>query len=109
MAKKKNRPSSIFIKGTPFDIIYEDVVTDGDEKEELYGLTDVQALWIKISLSKNTTEELLQKTLFHEVIHATLGMGGQGDTIGDEKIEEGIVVCLENGLWQLMDFRKGIL
>jgi len=61
---------------------------------------------INISLSRNTNQALLDKTLFHELLHYVLYKTGWSEMISNlgEKSEEGLVLMLENNLIQLVTF-----
>lgn len=109
MTKKKKRPTSVTVMGIPFTVLYQPSVVDPDDKdkEELSGLTTGAQRLIQISTSVNTTKELIEATLLHETIHAILYVSGMSEMIQacdpteDDKLEEGIVVALENGISQI--------
>jgi hypothetical protein len=102
MAKKPARtagigplPASIYIAGHCFSV---DLVA----LEDKYGDCDIAERKIRINPDKPL--DLQWQTLFHEVCHAVLGIGGLAEML-DEKEEEAIVLALDNLLWPLVDFR----
>lgn len=96
------KPTSVPINGLRFTILHPTNV----DKEKSYGETKGEERYIKI---KKTLEgEVFEATLLHEIIHGILyssGMSEMLESFEDEgkegKLEEAIVVCLENGLSQL--------
>jgi hypothetical protein len=101
MAKKKIRwPEVEEINGIPFTINYQKKVKD-DAGNECCGLTDGPAHWMKISTDECPSPSMVESTLLHEIIHSILYVSGQSAIIDDEKVEEGIVTALENGLIQI--------
>ena len=94
------------VTGIPFEIRYEDSVCDPDDKEreELAGLTTGAQRTIQVSTSVNLSEELIESTLLHETLHAILYNTGISEVLSElsnEKLEEGLVIALENGLSQI--------
>jgi len=96
MTKKKKLPGSIRILGINFHIDY---TTDMDKSD--YGETIIEERSIKININK--PKHTWRSTLRHEIFHAILGITGQSERMGNEE-EEGIVIALENGVDNLMDF-----
>lgn len=98
-------PDTIPILGIPFEIQYPKVVKDEDG-EELSGDCDVNHRRLRISTTENETEEQAESTLLHETIHGILGVSGVSALLED-KVEEAIVLALENGLSPLYQRKKG--
>ena len=71
------------------------------------GTTDRQGRIIEISLKENETDDQLESTILHEIIHAILYASGNHALINDEDKEESIVLALEYGLHQLYKRRHG--
>jgi len=90
-------PTEISVLGKKFTIEY----TNDMNKDE-YGETDLELK--KIKLNSNRPKHTWRATLLHEVIHAILGVTGQSNKMTDDE-EEGLVVSLENGLEDLVDFK----
>ena len=90
-------PSSIVIFGIKFKVEVVDL-----SSEDLSGDSHASKKLIRInSKDKIDTQK---STLFHEVIHMALDIGGIGSVL-EEKTEEGVVTCIENALWKLMEFK----
>jgi hypothetical protein len=111
--RKKSHPEVLEISGHPFTIEYYDEIpgTEAktkDEEETVYGDCDITRRRIRISLKHNETDEQLERTLLHEILHAILGLSGQAERLEGEnnEQEEGIVVALENALDLLYVRRK---
>ena len=99
MKKLKKHPSTIEIMGTIFTVRYLQVLKDEDGTN-LSGDMNGNDRLIRINLSQHSHDEILERTLLHEIIHAVLHMSGQSEILKDST-EEAIVVALENGLSQL--------
>jgi hypothetical protein len=85
--------------GSVFTIKYVTEMKDEDGTDNNFGETLGDERTIKINLTNHNSDDEIERTLLHEIIHATLFMGGQNENLGDR--EEGVVRCLENGLSQL--------
>jgi Zn-dependent peptidase ImmA (M78 family) len=88
-------PASIQISGHDFAI-------ETSELEEMYGDCDVQQRKIRINSAKSLEKQW--ETLFHEVIHAILGISGHSELLKEDG-EEALTRLLEHQLWPLVDFR----
>ena len=98
MAQKK-RLEEINILGDIFKIEYPAKIK-GDEGENTYGETYGVKRLIRISTQQNKTDDMMERTLLHEVIHAILHISGHSELLEDKE-EESLVVLLENGLSKL--------
>jgi len=90
-------PKSIIIFGIKFKIEVADLTN-----EDLAGDSNIDKKLIRINSKDKISNQ--RSTLLHEVIHMALEIGGIGSTL-DEKVEEGIVRCIENSLHQLVEFK----
>ena len=97
MPKKTTRPTEVLLLGVKHTIEYIENKSESDHSDKEYGETDTQDHHIKIFLSSHKSEEAIQSTLLHEYVHGILGVSGLGYLL-DEKLEEAIVVAIENGL-----------
>jgi hypothetical protein len=88
------------ILGIPFDVEYVEKIKD-IEDGLLSGESDGSRHKISISKSENQTEDHIESTILHEIIHSILYISGQNATLANMAIEEGIVLALENGLHKL--------
>lgn len=88
--EKKDLPEKINILGMTFDI-----ELDASLDPLSYGETESKSYIIKINPLHYKERKL---TLLHECIHAALGVSGLSEII-EEKVEEAIVVCIENALY----------
>jgi len=98
---KRNRakhPDTLEIMGAVFTIKYLDKLKDEDGTD-LSGMMEGTIRTIKINMSQHAHDEILERTLLHEITHAVLYMSGISELL--EKQEEAIVIALENGLSQL--------
>lgn len=88
-------PGSLVISGHDFEV-------ELAHMEDRYGDCDVTKRKIRI----DPTEPLDRQweTLFHETIHAVLGLSGYSELLKDD-LEEALVVLLQHQLWPLLDFR----
>lgn len=84
-------PSDVTILGQKFKI------EDKKLSEDTFGETCGMTSRISVDLDKHSSQELLNSTLLHEIIHGVLYVSGQSQTLSEQQ-EEGLVVCLENGL-----------
>ncbi len=80
--------TTVSVLGVNFIVKYSDL-----SKEELCGDCDVNKRIIRISTHITPDEQV--STLFHECIHAALGIAGINNLITEE-VEEAIVCCIEN-------------
>jgi len=78
----------IKILGVKFTIKYMDL-----SKEDLCGDCDVVRREIRIST--HMSPDIQVSTLFHECVHAALGVSGVANQLSEE-LEENIVVCIEH-------------
>ena len=102
MEKTPDKPTSVSVMGLRFDVQHPVNV----DKEKSYGESKGEERCIKIK--KSLEGEVFEATLMHEIIHSILYASGMAEILeshddeGKEgKLEEAIVVCLENGLSQL--------
>ena len=58
-----------------------------------------------IYLNKSDSPEEQWSTLFHECIHVSFFLGGLSEVLGSQT-EEGVVRCVENALWPLLEFKS---
>jgi hypothetical protein len=65
----------------------------------LHGLCDFDKRTILVN--EDSTPEEKAVTLFHETLHMTFAISGMAYTLEDKQ-EEAIVRCIENGLWPLL-------
>lgn len=74
--------------------------------DEDYADADDVRREIRVDLVKHKKDSVDPEfSLFHEVLHIALGLSGVSEVL-DDKHEEAVVKCLENGLWPLVQFRK---
>lgn len=76
--------------------------------DECYGSVNTEEGWLRVSTTLNTTPEQLERTFFHEYIHAVLELTGHTyllKTVNDE-YEEAFVRLLERMLFPLVDRAK---
>ena len=76
-----------------------------NDGEEVTGMCEGHELSIKISTSVPTNRESVLATLWHEYLHGVLYVSGQAESIGDSKLEEGLVVALENFTTDTVDWK----
>lgn len=96
-------PIKAKILGKEFKIKYQKI-TKWD-RVEVMGLTFRDLKTIKISLNLHDNAEELYATLFHELLHAALSVPKLDSEI-DEELEERIIICLENAIAPLIDFKN---
>ncbi len=73
---------------------------------DVYGLCHPDKGLIEISLKQNNTQEMLESSLYHELIHLLLYRSGWGEILETSSVpEEGLVLMLENGFQQLIKFK----
>ena len=104
-ARRKNRriirtkPKTENILGYQFSIEYVPQKhldgTDEDVHGETYGFKK------QIRIRDTLTGDDLGATLIHEYMHAILHVSGWTYAL-DDKVEEGLVTVLENGLWPII-------
>lgn len=60
-----------------------------------------------IKIKKEMPDDMKWETLFHELIHAAIGLSGISDTLESwgDSIEEGIVVAIEHGLGEILELK----
>ena len=95
---RKKRPTAVPILGQSFDIAYKEHLQE--DGEDVYGQTDTKEFNIGIDKKSNKDPKTFEATLMHETIHGILGVSGLNELL-DEKLEEAIVVAIENGLKHL--------
>lgn len=102
----KNKEVDVF--GTKYSIIYANKVTDVKEQEHamdncnegdvLWGITDHDHKQIVIStktiLGKPRDKEDMERTLYHELIHAILVSGQYLQSNSDEALVEWLARCI---------------
>ena len=94
-SKSKTLPKSIIIAGHSFSV--EEMLL-----EDKHGECDVAGR--KIRINSESSLEMKWHTLFHEVLHAVLGIAGLSEIL-EEKVEEAVVLSLDHLLWPLVEFR----
>lgn len=102
MTVKRNRskhPDTLEIMGATFTIKYVTKLKDDDDNS-LSGEMQGSKRLITINLNEHDNLDELERTLLHEITHAVLYMSGLSEQL-TEKLEESIVVALENGIIQL--------
>ncbi len=97
--KQQGLPKHITILGHKIKIKQEPMNADHGEFQH----SRSQPI-IKID-SGHETDGMRGRILFHECMHAALGLSGLAETL-DHKQEEAIVFCLEHSLWHLIE--KGV-
>jgi len=81
-------------------IEYKDKLPNGD-----MGLCHAALDLIQLSLKENTTQKILDKTAFHEIIHLCLYKSGFSEILSEANVsEEALVIMLENSLFPLIQF-----
>ncbi len=96
MSLIKRMPKSVSILGIPFTIDYTAEFKSDDGDQPMGEMIASQRV-IKVCSGKNSTKELIESTLFHEIIHAALYLSGHSESLKAKK-EEAIVLALENAL-----------
>jgi len=94
MQKTLNLPTKVKIAGLDFTVKYSYNLEN--DTESLAGQLTPNTKIIDICLTSNESIDEIMSTLFHEAIHAALYQSGISAVIGDEKVEEGIVVIMEH-------------
>jgi len=96
MAKKTKKPASVVIFGKTVLVEYKPLYANKEEGDEVlsgkYNVNDRV-----ITMDDSLEGAKFSHTLFHEMIHAALDIGGVGEVL-DEKTEEAIAKTIENGL-----------
>jgi hypothetical protein len=95
--RKPGLPASLKILGATFRVEVCDL--EDPATEVLFGTCDVDKRVIRIN--KNVSAADARKTLFHESLHAALGIAGLDHSLPGP-LEESVVVCLENAMWPLL-------
>jgi hypothetical protein len=85
-----DKPTAMTICGVPFKVTHPTKMPEHEVGES-------HATERTIKIKANQKGEEFELTLLHEVIHSILGVSGIAELL-DEKTEEAIVICLENGL-----------
>jgi hypothetical protein len=88
-----SKPTSITVGGVPFKITYPAKMDEGQVGES-------NAMERTIQIKSNQKGDEFERTLLHEVVHAAMGISGVSELF-DEKVEEAVVICLENSLHSL--------
>ena len=89
---------TINILGVEFKIIYMNL-----ESEGLFGDCNVGTRTIRIG--SNHPPETQHSTLWHECIHAAIGVAGLNNLLTTE-LEEALVICLEHAFNDHVDLMK---
>lgn len=97
--KGKEIPSSLPILGYEWQVDKVPSIPS-DEDEIIHGTTEGPKYRITVALEAHPTEEALEATLMHEVVHAVLHMAGLSNLL-DDKQEEALAVAIEHGLFPL--------
>lgn len=106
MQKTINLPTKARIAGLEFTVNY--TYNLENDAESLAGQLTPHKRIIDICLDSNESLDEIMSTLFHEAIHAALHQSGISAVIGDEKIEEGIVVIMEHTFAQHLRRKSGL-
>lgn len=94
---EKRKPFTLSIGGKDWRVIWEDLGKDE------YGECDPYIRTIK--LAANQPADMVESTLFHEIVHAALATAGLDNIItGDQN--EAIAYCLENLMAPLYKRKK---
>ena len=81
-------------------IVYRTKMGDG-----VYGMCTGSQNLIELSLKQNTTQEMMDSSLFHELLHLTIYKAGWSEILETNSVvEEGLVIMLENSLKQIVKF-----
>ena len=86
-------PKHIEILGHRFKVVVCELPSS--DTHYLHGDCDTSRRYIRINASDSPGVQI--RTLFHEKLHAILGISGVSNLLSEE-VEEAIVVALENGL-----------
>lgn len=95
----RNRPTTENILGQQFTVEYVPQKQLDSHDEDVHG----QTLGFRklIQIRESLTGDDLGATLLHEYLHAILHVSGWTYSL-DDKVEEGIVTAIENGLWPIL-------
>ncbi len=100
VAKKKYAPTSIEIGGITFKIIYKEL--------EDFGQMDFDKKIIYIRKGMKSEDNF--DTLMHEVLHASLSVGGMSYVVDNDElnVEEGIIRCADHLFFPIFkeEFKK---
>lgn len=88
-------PTEVKILGIPFKI---KIVDDLEDYGETNGPENV------IKLNKKFSRDKMESTLLHELVHAALYVSGLSQVL-DDKMEEGIAICVENALNSVVEVK----
>lgn len=98
------RPRRIKVCGVWFAIQYVEGLVD-EKGEAMSGDCSSTNRKIRVCTIQNDTQELVESTLMHEVIHAILFCTGQSQHLDADR-EEGLVLALEHGLSSVYGRRR---
>lgn len=99
---KDELPANLVILGQEFSVELGDLSSESSD-EHAYGET--HGYDRKIIIDKAHPRKTLDRTLFHEAIHAALHVGGAVALL-DDKVEEAIVMCMEAAFADIVDIRS---
>ncbi len=88
-------PETITIAGRDIKIVWKDF-------EETYGQYVHDKREIHLARRIQDSEAMVWQTLYHELVHAALGMAGLDHVLGDDN-EEAVVRCIEHLLFPVFD------
>jgi len=72
---------------------------------DVYGLCHADNGMIELSLKQNTTQEMMDSTLLHELCHLALYRSGWGEILEAANLtEEGLVIMLETAFRGVVSF-----
>jgi len=95
-------PTELKIMGKTVRIVYKSkLVQDG---EALSGLCCAGDNLIMVGLNEHATERDLLATIAHECTHFVIAKSGLSDLLNDH--EEPLVVCIEQNLFPLFNFKR---
>ena len=89
--KKKYAPTLIEVGGINFKIIYKELEDFGQMD------FDKKTIYIRKGMSSEDNFD----TLMHEVLHAALSVSGISYVIDEDKLEEGIIRCVDHLLFPI--------
>lgn len=94
------KPKQLQVLGVVFDCSWDTASMPADSKDD-YGETLFEDRRLCINSPKHKTAESLERTVFHELMHACLALAGQDQHL-DDKTEEGVIRALENGMYPVL-------
>lgn len=92
---EKSPVNQIDIMGSRYTITRVAPGSLGDDVHHVHGMIDTDRKRISVDAERVLAEQIV----LHEAIHGIFSECGIGELL-DEKLEEAIVVALENGLWR---------